>query len=413
MNNTGNALLGFQLPIVANSRLASSVNIGQLSTCRLILLLILVLALGACATHAPEVRDNGALRRTIHDGVPGAWRDALDSTEEVSPLLVSRELREFIHSTARSNATPRERILALSNAIVDADGVGLVYDANATYTASEAFRSRAGNCLGFSNLLVASARDLGLNASFELVSHGLRWEKIEGALVGTLHVRVATFVSGTKMVFDFYPLPLDSGYSTQLLSDNDALAHHLNNLAVQSMQDGNNEGAFSLLFKAIETSPSIAFIWSNLGVLLSRHDLNLLAEAAFDEALSISPETLSALSNLQRLYFEQGRHAEATALTEQLEEYRRRNPYYHFWLGEQAYEQGNFQEAVRHIKEAINLQKNKREFYVLLSKSYEELGLGRAALRASRKAETVGKTQAKVYSVKRPPPETGTRITRQ
>ena len=342
-----------------------------------------------CASAPAESRNNDALRGDIHDAVPDSWRVAATSTAEISPLAVSPDLREFIHSTVRSNAQPRDRMLALTDAIIDRDGIGLTYDAGATLTASEVFQSSTGNCLGFSNLLVASAREVGLDANFELVSHRMRWEKVGNQLVGTMHVRVVSKVSGKRMVFDFYPLPLESGHLTQRLSDADALAHHLNNLAATSMQDGDNARAYGLLYKAIEASPGIAFIWSNLGTLLSRQDLDLLAEAAFNEALLISPEGLTALSSLQRLYTRQGRHTEARELEDRLRQYRDRNPYYHSLQGEQAYEQGNYREAVDRYKEAIRLKRNVPEFYVGLSESYAKLGKTGAASRAARKARAI------------------------
>ena len=350
---------------------------------RLIVHLIGMIFLSACAAHTPEYRDNANVRLMIHDSVPGDWRDAVASIQEISPLHVSPELRDFINSTARSNATPRDRVFALARSIIDPDdGIGLSYDPGATYSASEAFASRTANCLGFSNLLVASARELGLDASYELVSHRLRWEKTDGALIGTLHVRVASHVGASKFVLDFYPLPLESGYSTQEISDDTALAHHMNNLAVTSMQGNDHAQAYALIYKAIETSPNVAFIWSNLGILLSRQGLDVFAEMAFDEALSIDPGSLSTLSNLQRLYTEQGRNEEARALSAVLDDYREQNPYYHFWLGEQAYELGEYRAAVEHLKKAIKLNANEREFFLLLSKSYNNLGLDKAASRA-------------------------------
>jgi Flp pilus assembly protein TadD len=370
----------------------------------------IALALSACVTQPLEQRDNVDLQRKIYDAVPESWRNSSDSIDAISPLVVSSDLREFIHSRVRSNGDDREQSLALTRAIINRDGIGLLYDPDATHTASEAFRLGTGNCLGFSNLLVASARELGLNADYELVSHTLGWDMVDGVLVGSLHVRVVIFAGGKKMTFDFYPLPLKSGYLTQILSDKDALAHHLNNLAAKAMQSRDNELAYALLSKAIEASPNIAFIWSNLGILLSRQDLNFSAEAAFQEALSISPDTLSALSNLQGLYSKQGRNLEVQAVSDQLAEYRMRNPYHHFQLGEQAFEHGYYQEAVQHIKRAIDLKNTERDFYFLLSKSYAELGLGNAAQRTLRKAQALDKAQPPAPLPRRLEPKTGTRI---
>lgn len=370
----------------------------------------LALTLGGCTATQPQLRDNVDLRRAIYEAVPAAWQTAAESREEIAPLTVNPELREFLDDRIRSNATDRDKMLALTRAIVDRDGVGLVYQPDATHTAAQSFESGEGNCLGFSNLLVASARELGLNANFELVSHATRWDLVDDVLVATLHVRVTSLSSGNRMVFDFYPQPIEPGFSTRTLTDDEALAHHLNNLAAEAMQSGDNTQAYALLHGAIDAAPQAAFAWSNLGLLLSWQDLDKMAERAYKEALAISPDTRSALSNLQTLYFQQGRLEEAKELRRQLAAYRERNPYHHSALGERAFEQGDYKQAVRHFKDAIDRKNNEREFWLLLAESYDKLGNDRAAARAIRKAESIKDSKVESYRIDDPAPKLGTRI---
>lgn len=354
---------------------------------------------GCALPPAPVARDNEDLLRSIHAAVPADWRDAAGSLGNIAPLQTSAELQEFLQAKVRSNAVPRDRMLSLVSSIVEPEGIGLEYRADATYTAAEAYRAGAGNCLGFANLLIASARELGLDANYELVSHRQNWQKVDDVFVGSLHVRVTSIVSGRRMVFDFYPLPLESGYTTHPLSDSDARAHHLNNLAADAMQAGNDARAYALMYGAIGMAPDIAFIWSNLGTLLLRHDLYEPAEAAFREALAISPDWLSALSNLQRLYVRQGRIDESRALEQELVRHRERNPYYHASQGEEAFANGSYGDAVEHFKAAIRLNGNEAAFYVGLSKSYAAQGNDRAAARAARKAESLEQADKVSYVI--------------
>ena len=371
-----------------------------------------VLLVAACAGQRGEPRDNRALLQSIFDSVPESWQHAAASGNEIDPLEVSPELRDFIDQAVAGDSGGRERILSLVEAILDEDGIGLTYDPDATLTATETFRSGIGNCMGFSNLLIASARELGLNARYELGSHRLRWDKVDDVLVGTLHVRVVGFASGRKMIFDFYPLPLKPGSVAQLLSDSEAKAHHLNNLAADAMRDGNPSEAFGLLYKSIETSPAIGFVWSNLGLLLSRHDMVDPAEAAFREAIAVEPERMSTLSNLQRLYYLQGRGNEAEELAVRLEEYRQDNPYYHAWLGDEAFAQDNFEQAVEHFEDAIMRKRDESFFYFRLSDSYEALGMRDAAARAYTKAQEIEEPSDGWRRLPRSRPETGTHIRR-
>lgn len=353
------------------------------------LTLIAALALTACAARAPDTRDNTALRQEIHTAVPASWREAVATADDISPLAMTPELREFVHAAVKGTTDREERMLALTRAISGDKGLGLMPVSEATHTAIEAFQSGTGNCIGFSNLLIASARELGLNAQYELVSHWPDWGRVGNVLVASQHIRVVSRVAGKRLVFDFYPEPIESSFSAQLLSDDEALAHHLNNLAMAVMSRGEDARAYALMSKAIESSPGTAFIWSNLGIMLSRQHFDSLAEAALQEALLIEPDGLSALSNLQGLYIGQGQYEEARRLDSQLEKHRARNPYYHAWLGQRAYEQGDFEKAVGHFKDAIGREKKEPDFYVQLSRSYEQLGMSRLALKSRNKARDI------------------------
>jgi Flp pilus assembly protein TadD len=371
-----------------------------------------VLLVAGCAAQRSDTRDNRAMLQSIFEAVPESWQHAAVSGDDIVPLEVSPELREFIDQAVAGESGGRQRMLSIVEAILDERGIGLTYEPDATLTAAEAFQSGIANCMGFSNLLVASARELGLNAKYELVSHRLRWDKFDDVLVGTLHVRVIGFFSGRKMVFDFYPLPIEPGSVAEVLSDSDAKTHHLNNLAADEIRDGNAAAAYGLLHRAIETSPDIGFVWSNLGLLLLRNDMADLAEAAFEEAIAIEPERMSTLSNLQRLYYLQGRDSEAMELDSRLEQYRQKNPYFHAWLGDEAFAQGDYEQAIEHFEDAIVRKKDEPFFYFRLSDSFEALGMRDAATRAYEKAQEIEEPQDGWRRLPRSKPETGSHIRR-
>ncbi len=362
--------------------------------------LLLALALSACASQRPGPGQNDALQRTIHDAVPESWRTTAESIPDIDPLAISEELRNFIHETVKDKTSSRARMLSLANAVFDPDGVGLVYDDSATHTAPEAFESGRGNCMGFSNLMVAAAREAGLSANFELVSNFQNWQQQGDLLIRTLHVRVVSKIRNRNMVFDFYPQPLDAGSWARPLSDSEALAHHMNNLAATSLQEGDYARAYGQLRKAIETSPTIGFVWSNLGALLSRQNLSELAESAYLEAMRVEPDLLTAVSNLQRLYARLGRTEEAEILAGQVQRYRERNPYYHFLLAEEAYAEARYEDAVKSYREAIRRKKDERDFYRGLSRSYYKLGKTIAARKAISKSHQIFQPEADTILVR-------------
>jgi Flp pilus assembly protein TadD len=359
------------------------------------------IALSGCASQEIELRNNAELRQAIDNAVPPSWREAADTYIYPDPVAVSDELREFIQESVRNQWTQRDKLVAIAEAIIESEGIGLTYDAQATYSASEAFRYGTGNCLGFANLLVAAAREVGIPAKYQLVTDTQMWHRNGNLLVSSQHVRVIGFANGRRMVLDFYPQPLETLSRYVTLSDNEALAHYLNAMAVTAMEAEDNADAYAKLRSAIAAASHVDFLWSNMGALLLRAGEENLAEAAFKESVFISSDSLSAMSSLQRLYMKQGRDEEAAELAEEVEKYRNRNPYYHFARAEAAFVDEDWDEAVDRYRAAIRLKKNEKEFYAGLANAYSQLGETGAARRAKRKADAIGADKVKRMTLSR------------
>lgn len=360
----------------------------------------LLLALAACQSTPVPVSSNQDLIDSVHESVPADWRHAASQLSVDDPLAVSPELEAFVRSRTSGKQRPRERVLAIARAIFEPDGVGLTYDEGATHTAEQTFVTGLGNCMGFSNLMVAATRAAGLRANFELMSDYANWQQQGDLLVRTMHVRVVSRTRDQRMIFDFYPDPVSPGAWSRQLSDDEARAHHFNNLAAEFLQDGDYPRAYAYLYKALAISPNASFLWSNLGALLSRQGRVYLAEAAYREATRLDPGQLTAVSNLQRLYQRTGRDKEAAALESQVAKYRDRNPFYHFWQAEQAYADGDYPLAEEHYRRAIKLKNDEREFHVGLARTYYKQGKVLAARKAINKSHQLFSSEADTITVR-------------
>lgn len=382
---------------MARIRFFTSVNYSR-AKCPAFLLCILLLASG-CATAPPPV-PNDELIEKIHWSTPDSWRAAATSVPEVDPLATNPGLLQFVRQHTAGKKTPRDRMMALAGAIFDPEGVGLRYDEGATHTAIETFESGLGNCMGFSNLMVAVARAAGVRANFELMSNYANWQQQGDLLVRSMHVRVVSRVYQHRMVFDFYPEPVNPGAWSRPLDDRQALAHHLNNLGAEFMQDNDLAMAYAHIHRALKLSPTSSFLWSNMGALLSRNAMPEFAESAYLEAMRLDPEQLTAVSNLQRLYLRTGRDSEAAALDSKVLSYRERNPFYHFWQAEQAYAEGDFARAELHYRKAIKLKNDEREFHVGLARTYYKQGKVLAARKAINKSHELFSPDADTITVR-------------
>ncbi len=364
-----------------------------------VLVPLLVVLLGCQSTPAPITANQGLID-VVHQSVPPRWREAAQEIPAIDPLALTTELETFVRSRTSDKQRPRDRVLAIASGIFEPDGVGLTYDEGATHTAAETFETGLGNCMGFSNLMVAATRAAGLRANFELMSDYANWQQQGDLLVRTMHVRVVSRTRNQKLIFDFYPDPISPGAWSKQLTDAAARAHHLNNLGAEFLQDGDFPSAYAYLRAALAVSPTASFLWSNFGALLSREGQNELAEAAYREAIRLDPEQLTAVSNLQRLLQRTGRAAEAAALEERVARYRERNPFFHFWQAEQAYENGDYPVAEHHYRRAIKLKNDERQFHVGLARTYYKQGKILAARKAINKSHKLFSTRADTITVR-------------
>lgn len=317
----------------------------------------------------------------------------LVAEEEV--LAVTPEMRDFLAAHVDRKGGDKTKLHQLVSAMVEADSFGLVYD-EITRTASQTFRDRRGNCLSFSNMFVAMARDVGLDVEFQEVDIPPDWTFDKDTFVLNRHVNI--FVSLGSMpprVVDFNIGDFKSTYNMWKVSDRRARAHFYNNIGVERMQAGDTSVALACFRRAIaDNDAGFSPAWTNLGTLYLRNGHSAHAEAAFLQALDANPTDLVAMSNLARLYERQGDRVRAEAFQKRVTEHRRRNPYYRYQLALQAYRAQDYDAAIDHLKYAIGKRVNEDRFYYLLGVCYLRKGDQRAAGRWLARAEEVAATDA-------------------
>jgi Flp pilus assembly protein TadD len=324
-------------------------------------------------------------------GVPDA--ETLVASEDV--LALSPEMLGFIDANVHPKAFDGVRLQELIDAIINEGTFGLEFDGK-TRTAAETFRLRRGNCLSFSNMFVAMARHIDLDAAFQEVDIPPDWGFENDVFLLNRHVNVYIDLGPMGVhVVDFNIDDFKSSYDSRTISDARARAHYFNNMGVESMQAGDTAAALGYFRKAItENDAQFSPAWSNLGTLYLRLDHSSYAEAAYLYALQYDNEDLVAMSNLARFYERQGDTERATAYRKQVKEHRRKNPYYRYQRAREAYATGDYDTAIKHLKYAIREKKNEDQFYHLLGLCYLQQGDQRAARHWLAKAQKVASTDA-------------------
>jgi Flp pilus assembly protein TadD len=317
----------------------------------------------------------------------------LAAEEEV--LALSPEMREFLDRHVDRKASPNLRLHQLALAIINGETFGVRYD-DTTRTASETYALRQGNCLSFSNLFVAMARDVGLNVQFQEVDVPPDWTFDNDTFVLNRHVNVCVNLgpAGVRVV-DFNMEDFKTTYEMRKISDARAVAHYYNNVGVARMQAGDTATALACFRKAIlDSAREFSPAWTNLGTLYLRNGHPAHAEAAFIQALKVNDSDSVAMSDLARLYEKLGERERAAAYQRRVVSHRWRNPYYRYQLARQAYQEREYDAAVGHLKYAIRKRPQEDSFYFLLGLSYLKKGDDRAARRWLARAEEVAATDA-------------------
>ena len=196
---------------------------------------------------------------------------------DVDVLMLTPAMQTMLDTRVRPIESPRERLDAIQKMMFGEGALAIRYVAAATLTAAETFESRVGNCLSQTNLFVASARYVGLDAVYEVAQVRPTWDHAGQAILRYEHIVASGIlpVSGAY-VFDYLPQYAPGRSYMQAMTDNMALARYYNNVAVGDLLEGELEAAREQLRVALHLDADYSDAWSNMGTVqrrLARPDL--------------------------------------------------------------------------------------------------------------------------------------------
>ena len=316
-------------------------------------------------------------------------------------LAVSPEMRAFIDAKLRRYGQ-QERLRRLGNMFTRNGELRLTYDQEQTQTASAVFTSRRGNCLAFTQLFVAIARDLNLHARFREERIATSWSRVGEVLLINRHISVWGTLQGALYEADFGDFDNSGSALRQIVSDERARAQYFNNLGAEAMARGQVAQAMPYFNRAITIDPALSYVWTNLGTALRALSAVDDAELAYRHALRLDATSLPALNGIARMEEQRGNLNTSRALRALAEQMNRRNPYTHFAAAQRLYASGDYETALSELKTAIRLQPTDPDFRFELGRTYVALGRHGRALEQFYELERsiTDPDQQRIYAIR-------------
>lgn len=301
--------------------------------------------------------------------IPALKNQPLIEIEHEDILAVSAGMSQFIRTYAPENMPDRRKAWNLTYAALDSMLFSFDYAPGVTLTAADTFNQRTGNCLSFSNMIVAMAREAGLNAWFQEVKLPLEWTSVKNTYLVSKHVNAVVQTGPLEFVVDVSGTKRAESVRIRKLSDEEAIAQYYNNLGAEALVRNELALAYAYFLKAIHVAPDTSYTWSNLAVVYNRNGQHEDAKKTYLYALEINPAASSALNNLQAIYLEEGDFIQADRLGSKVEKHRRKNPYYLHYLSYQAIDELRYDDAIKLLKRAIKINQEEYRFHLTLARS--------------------------------------------
>jgi Flp pilus assembly protein TadD len=333
-----------------------------------------VLAVSAPATPAAVVPGPDPIPQEQVMAVPAKLHD------KVQRILVD------------GDPAPILRFQRLINFVLDEQGLGMHYQDDATHTVAEAYAMHEANCLTFTLLVLALAKEAGLEAYPQEVGETLSWREIGGTIYRDNHINAGVSIGSHRYTIDpaadlvLLPRP------PVRVSHERLLAHYYNNIAVDRLQAGHMADALADMDKALSLDSGYATFWSNAGVIHAHAGDEAAAERDYQHALELDPRDASALFNMLQLLHARHDPREAE-YRQRLARIEQRDPLQQFMQALDYQRSGDLARALSSMRRAIQLKSDEPRFYAALARLYERMGdaaRARSAL-ASAQSHSGGK----------------------
>jgi Tfp pilus assembly protein PilF len=333
--------------------------------------LAVALLLPACASTPSRAPD----ATLFEDARFAAQAETIDAGAVLAP---SARMREFVATELAAGHGAKGRQQALFDALYKEGEPWLAYDGTITYTASEAFAARSGNCLSLVLMTAALARELGLEVRYQSIDTWKSWSRDDSLKYLNSHVNIVLLVPRgpgiDEMVIDFMPIRSGQLRRSRVLPEATIVAMYMNNRAVELLAEGKPDRAYWWARSAIRQDAHYLDAVNTLAVIYHARGLLADSERALRWVLAQEPDNIVALDNLAIALRAQGRMDEAEAVAKRMAELQPIAPFHYYDLGEAALRQGRYLDAKELFLKEMRRDARYDKFHASLALAHYALG---------------------------------------
>ncbi|HEY0661429.1 MAG TPA: tetratricopeptide repeat protein [Lysobacter sp.] len=328
--------------------------------------------------------------------LPAPTPVALDTGTQAQVMALPPALHARLHDEVlQDRPSHRQRLERLVHFMFDEQGLGMQYQEDATHSVEQAHATRKANCLAFTLLFLALAREAGLDAYPQEIQETLAWRQHDGIIYRNSHINAGVRIGGREYAVDVAGDSVIARDRPVRVSDERLLAHYYNNLAVEQLTKGQLATALQYIATALELDPTYAPHWSNAGVLHLRTGDAATAERAYTKALALDPLDASALFNMAGLSHRNGDRRREAEFRQRLARVQQRDPFHHFLQAKDFERAGDYPRAIEHYKRAIQLHRGEHRFHSALAHAYLQSGDTHRATKALLRAQALSEGAAR------------------
>ncbi len=337
---------------------------------------VLCLLLAACAAEPPApVRE--PMRPSLYDDslfVPPAKPVSVDEIFTLSPAM-----QQFLATDVARREMTSDKIHALVDTLYDRSEGKFKYDANETNNAAGVFASKSGNCLSYTIMTAAFAKQMNLPVQFHVATFGELWDRNHDIDFRIGHVNLT--LGATNLKGDAYAQLIDFTVSGELhgellddIGEDVIVSMYFNNRAAEAMARGKVDDAYWWAKAATQSSVSFLAAYNTLGVIYLHHKDLAMAERVFSRMLEREPENSLAMSNEVIALNALGRTADAQGLSARLAQIQPNPPFFYFNRGVKAMQEGDYKTARTEFTKEVNRASYSHKFHFWLALADYKLG---------------------------------------